>query len=452
MNRIVINEQDLTTNRSSNQITDIVYIPGFASEGGSAGVGDPKICYSVNQFRSYFGATAPTFATDQLYPYFRTVPGSGSDPATVVPGFPVDAIPTEEEIQPQDAVMFASGTADPSYIYAVNLLSRGMTVIYERMNDVTDSSSENYDVTVEKAYSMFSTIFSGNVDSPILDKGNIDVKFITTGGYPIYEYQTVDGTMLTSLVITCAETRGDCVALIDHTDNPHRPLEGSGSVIASSLPQSSYAAMFTPWCNCNNGLVMPASFVYLAAVANSIKYNPSWATVAGIARGLSDVVTSTHTDKPLTNRIAESYQYGYTLGSSDPTVCINAITYIRPYGYVIWGNRTLRNYNTTTVGFALTFLNIRNLVSQVKKQAYVTAQAVMFEVNNDILWTKFKSEMAPLLDQMVSSNGLVKYKLIKVQSNDKTKLQCKIVLYPTYNVESVYISIVLTDEDLTVEE
>ena len=25
--------------------------------------------------------------------------------------------------------------------------------------------------------------------------------------------------------------RGDCVALIDHTDNPHRPLEGSGSVI-----------------------------------------------------------------------------------------------------------------------------------------------------------------------------------------------------------------------------
>lgn len=447
MNRIIINEQDLTTNRSSNQLTDIVYIPGFASAGGSADVGDPKICYSLSQFRAYFGASAPTFAEVQYYPYYTTTP-------TAAPGFPINAIPVDSDTEdtPSEVVMFNIGDSDPSYIYATSLLSKGLTIIYERMNDVVDSTSDEYDVTVAKAYTKLAEIFSGDVDSPILDKGNNDIKFITTGGYPVHEYQATDGTILSSLVITCAETRGDCVALIDHTDNPHRPLEGTGSVIESSLPQSSYASMFTPWCTCNNGFVMPPSYVYLAAVANNIKYNPSWSTVAGVARGLSDVVISTHTDKPLTNRIAESYQYGYTLGSQDPTVCINATTYIRPYGYVIWGNRTLRNYNTTTVGFALTFLNIRNLVSQVKKQAYITAQMVMFEVNNDVLWTKFKSELTPLLDTMVSSNGLVKYKLIKVQSADKTRLQCKIVLYPTYNVESVEISVVLTDEDLTVEE
>lgn len=456
MNRIVINEQDFTTNRSSSEITDIVYIPGFASSDATAGVGDPKICYSLSQFRAYFGSTAPTFNTAQYYPYFHTeTEGEGSSATTTqYPGFPQIAIPAEsdEEDDYSTVPMFTSGAADPSYTYAVSLLSKGMTIIYERMNNVTDPASENYDVTVTKAYTQLATIYNGDIDSPILDKGNYDIKYLTTGGYPVFEYQMTDGTTLASSVITCAETRGDCVALIDHTDNPHRPLEGTGSVIQSTLPQSSYAAMFTPWCNCTNGYVMPASFVYLAAVANNIKYNPSWSTVAGVARGLSDVVNSTHTDRPLTNRIAESYQYGYTLGSDDPTTCINAITYIRPYGYVIWGNRTLRNYNTTTVGFALTFLNLRNLVSQVKKQAYVTAQLVMFEVNNDILWTRFKSEMAPLLDSMVSSNGLTQYKLIKITSPDKTKLQCQIILYPTYGVESVNVSVILTDEDLTVEE
>lgn len=448
MNRIVINEQDLTTNRSSSEITDIVYIPGFASADASgAAVGDPKICYSVSQFKAYFGTTPPSFAATQYYPYYD----SSSEGAK---GFPAVAIPatSDEENNLSQVTMFASGAYDPSYIYALGLLSKGITIIYERMNEVTDPASENYDVTVERAYSYFETIFSGDVDSPILDKGNYDIKYITTGGYPIHEYQNAGGTMLSSLVISCAEARGDAVALIDHTDNPHRALEGTGSVIQSTLPTSSYAAMFTPWCNCTNGYSMPASFVYLCALGNSLKYNPSWATVAGVSRGLSDIVTSTNTDKPLSNRIAESYQYGYTLGSSDPTICINAITYIRPYGYVIWGNRTLRNYNTTSTGFALTFLNIRNLVSQVKKQAYVTAQLVLFEVNNDILWTKFKSEMTPLLDQMVSSNGLNQYKLIKVTSPDKTKLKCQIILYPTYGVESVEVSVILTDEDLTVEE
>ena len=459
MNRIIINEQDLTTNQSSTQVTDIVYIPGFASE-ANAPVGVPRICYSLSQFRSLFGATAPTFNTTQYYPYYHTaeVEVEGESQTVTYPGFPQAAIPAEEPDETIDysqIEMFPANAPDPSYIYAASLLSMGMTVIYERMNTVTDPSAENYDVTVTKAYEKLSQIFSNDIDSPLLDRGSYDIKYITTGGYPVHEYSSTDGSILTEQVILCAQTRGDCVALIDHTDNPHRPLEGTGSVIESNLSftaNASYAAMFTPWCNCSNGRVMPASYVYLTALSQSIQFNPSWATVAGVSRGLASVVNSTHTDRILSNRIAESYQYGYTLGSSDPQACINAITQINPYGWVIWGNRTLRQYNTTMTGFALTFLNLRNLVSQVKKQAYITAQFVMFEVNNDVLWTKFKSELSPLLDSMVSSNGLRQYKLIKVTSPDKTKLQCQIVLYPNYGVESVNVSVVLTDEDLVVEE
>ena len=136
----------------------------------------------------------------------------------------------------------------------------------------------------------------------------------------------------------------------------------------------------------------------------------------------------------LTNRIAESYQYGF---SENSYASINPITYIRPYGYVIWGNRTTNTYSVGEKGFALSFLNIRNIVSFVKKHAYTVSQQCMFETNDDVLWTQFKANMSTLLDQMVTGRDLKNYKLLKRSSNDKTKLKCQIVLYPAYNVESV---------------
>ena len=445
MKRIVISEADFTTNGSSFEQNNLVYIPGFASTGGTAPVGVPQVCYSVSQFKNLFGATAPTFKTAQKYPVFA----SGTTPGFLAVAIPQDGTDTDDL---SDIEWFGVNDPDPSYVYALSLLQQGLTVVYERMNDVTDSTADNYDVTVEKAYAKLFSIFDGSESSALLDKGTYNLKFITTGGYPAHEYQNISSTTLASAVIAVAEARGDCVAIIDHTDNPHRALEGVNSVIQSALPTSEFATMFTPWCECTNGYIMPASYVYLATLAKMLKTNESWATVAGISRGVASVVKNEHTDAILTNRIAESYQYGYSSDTSDPTVCINAITYINNYGYTIWGNRTLKSYTTASTGFALSFLNLRNLVSEVKKQAYSTAQMVMFEVNNDVLWTKFKANMSTLLDTMVSANGLKNYKMLKSTPSDKTKLQCQIVLYPQYSVESVNISIQLQDEDITVEE
>ena len=380
--------------------------------------------------------------------------------SVVTDGFMEVAIPVETTDGSPDystVPMFAAGDPDPSYQYALSLLQQGLSIVYERMNESIDPTSESYDVTVARAYTkMFGSatvtgIFSQDVSLPILDKGTYDIKYITTGGYPTFEYLK-NSEEVSPMIIGTAQLRGDCVALIDHTNNPHRPLEGTNSVIKSAkLPSSSFGAMFTPWCNCTNGLTMPGSYVYLSTLAVSIKANPSWMNVAGVSRGLATIVSSLNTDQPLTNRIAESYQYGYGY-DEEPMSCINAITFIRPYGYTIWGDRTLLNYSVNTKGFALSFLHLRNLVSEVKKVAYVSSQQVMFEVNNDILWTKFKSLLAPTLDSMVSANGLVQYKLVKVTPSDKTKLKCQIILRPTYNVESVNINVVLTDEDLEVTE
>lgn len=457
MNRIIINEADYTVNYSDYESEIIVYVPGFAV-GGTTPVNKPVLCRTLNEFRTYFGSSAAQFSEVQYYPHY--IPADDSDPQNPVSatsGFLDIAIPavSDGDSDPSyDNIIWFSTIAgytmsDPSYAYASLLLSKGIAIMYERLNDVADTSSQNYDVSVETFYTKMKTILTSS-DHPIYDKGKYDITFITTGGYPSMEYEYNDGTMLTKLMVDAATERGDCVALVDHTDNPHRPLEGSDSVLNSTvLPTSTYCSVFTPWCNCTNGTSMSGSYVYLSTLGDASRTNPAWCTVAGVSRGIADVVVSLHTDKDLTNRIAESYQYGF---SENSYASINPITHIRPYGYVIWGNRTTNIYSVGEKGFALSFLNIRNIVSYVKKHAYTVSQLCMFETNDDVLWTQFKANMSTLLDQMVTGRDLRNYKLLKRSSNDKTKLKCQIVLYPAYNVESVDITVVLTDEDLSVEE
>ena len=214
--------------------------------------------------------------------------------------------------------------------------------------------------------------------------------------------------------------------------------------------------MITPWVNvtCNNiynnksNMVAPGSFAYLSALAVSIKTNANWLAIAGVARGLVPNIIELHTTQVLTNAIAESYQ---TEPAGGVGISINPITRIRPYGYCIWGNRTLRYNKVSRVGFATGFLNLRNMVSDVKKTVYKAAQRLMFEQNNDILWINFKALITPLLDSMVSGYGLSGYKIIKNPTNDKTRLSAIIKLYPVYAVESFEVTVILSDEEVTVE-
>ena len=102
-----------------------------------------------------------------------------------------------------------------------------------------------------------------------------------------------------------------------------------------------------------------------------------------------------NTEDKLTNAIADGYQFSDA--ESMYGISLNAITYINGYGYCIWGNRTLRQSSQSRVGTATGYLNLRNMVSDIKKLAFTSAQRLLFEQNTDILWLTFKSYMTPLL-------------------------------------------------------
>lgn len=540
MSKIYIHEVDLSTVSNATQdMIDVVYVPGFSSASSDsltvAKKGVPTLCRTISEFNAYFGANPALFNADQAYP-------SGAS------GFAAVAIPT---VNSSAEYMFLKGSPDPSYIYAKELLSRGIPVLYERVNDVSDATSGSYDVTVAKMYEFLASAFISKADTEpsttitggtatvadkatflaaypeagthvftykaadaeagitagwyhgsdstnigadstalgtaigvtytgtatagntitvvlyyeqptLLDKSTYEVKYLTSGGYPTFEFA---GKSVSQAMTNLAAERGDCIVLIDHTNNPHRNIVGTDSVYYQSqqaanklsAATASYGAMFTPYgtfalantylgiTSSEAGFPLPPSFAYLSCLATSIATNPAWLAIAGATRGKVTDLISVNSDKILTNAIADSYV-------TDTSVAINPITNVRPYGQCIWGNRTLFDNSVTGGTKALSYLNIRNLVCDIKKQLFDACQSLLFEPNSDILWANFTSRVTPLLDQMKSGQGIGNYKISRVNPSDRAQITAIVRIYPVYSVEAFDLTLYIQNGELDVQE
>lgn len=285
------------------------------------------------------------------------------------------------------------------------------------------------------------------------DKGEYVIKFITSGAYPVFEF---NGSIIAKAMVELAANRGDCTALIDHTPNNERTLFaiGANSVFAKATTWArtpvvnklgedayTYAAMFTPYgvYNCstvNKQVMLPASHGYLSSLAASVQVNGNWMAAAGVNRG--GVPNLISLCQNLTNAIADSYQ-------NRDGISINPITNIKPYGLTIWGNRTLKNNAKKGDLTATSFLSIRQLTNDVKRIVWVAAKTLTFEQNSDILWINFKSKIMPTLDQMVSGSGITKYEIKKQTTTKKATVKAVVRLYAIEPVEDWDITIELAD-------
>lgn len=448
----------------------------------------------------------------------------------------------------QQALMFqgptstSAGDPDPGYRYALYLLSLGIPVYYEQMNssfepvdmndpanigaspvaedwfievegnyvrtdDETVQSGTTYykgaDISVTSMYKGLEARFNGYDEASAVNgsdysfdsMGDYAVKYITSGGYPTFEYGpladpdasgNVYGTSpLAEQMIRLAATREDAVAFIDHTNNPNRSIYATDtySVITRvrdefsniTTETGSYGTMFTPWYTCTHAAVsggsannyginenisqMPGSLAFLSALAQQLKnYNP-WLAVSGVSRGPVPYCAGLHTNFTLTNNVADSYQIipGDVENLGSASISINPITYIRNYGYCIWGNRTLRNNSNGTK--ATSFLNIRDTVSDIKKRLYEASQSLLFEQNTDVLWLSFKNLVTPLLETMVSNYILSDYSIVKYNVDPETgqtvpsyKILAAIRIVPINSVEVFELQVQLENSEVTVAE
>lgn len=296
-----------------------------------------------------------------------------------------------------------------------------------------------------------------NIDwTRLQDKGLYDIRFLTTGEFAC---PTTDMT-------DCAAKRGDCVALLDHvktlTDVDDIRAHFGSLVSATSAP---YSAAFTPWFKTDSKALVgadsqtgveeiPASFGYLFAFANSLTYYPEWFAVAGSYRGRITELTNVlreYTSAECEVLQGRSATQEVELDDEDDNkgIAINPIAYVRPFGYIIWGNRTLVNNDGATI--ATSFLNVRNLVCTVKKVLYNAARKFTFEQNSEVLWINFTSQIRPVLDRMQSGEGLLGYRIERLETTARARLKAKIVLIAIEAVEDFELEVELADSLEVVE-
>ncbi len=186
----------------------------------------------------------------------------------------------------------------------------------------------------------------------------------------------------------------------------------------------------------------PAGFAYLIALGACMGKNQYWLPVANSARG-----SVASLGKP--NLTVTKYHLDQNIILDKETIAFNGIVKIRPYGNVIWGDRTLLNLTNSVKASGYTSLML--MVCDISKEAYNASVRYTYESNNEVTWLSYKSRITALLDQMVTAGVLQSYDVVKMPADTYNKIVCRITIYPNLPVENFDIYINLENAELQLE-
>jgi len=411
----------------------------------------------------------------------------------------VEALPEN----PKQGVTYVTpDTADKGYLYAKVVLQMGLPIIYK--GAYTANTKLDYENDVDGKATKFFKQFE--------DKGLYDVRFITTAEtnnpkviiaalkaagnrgdaqalFSVPEYGSVEAKLVANTEVEETGNDAEATTATEYVYTDAQPVRlktselidkwiqyNFQSVALTTVPRKAptwgtylgetygrYGSMFTPSFVTSFTLgdvsiknyLAPATLVYLSCFSKNVNQFASWFAMAGSVRGVARL--SVDPSLKFGDADIEILEPREAAGQGDPDinlnhVAANVICNIRPYGNIIWGNRTMHplgipeNGSSTEIQLvASSFLNIRNLVIDIKKRLYRSSRRYTFEPNSNILWINFKASIEPLLQAMASNQGIRSYEINKIKTNKKALLAAQVVITPIEAVEDFDLTIELTD-------
>ena len=346
------------------------------------------------------------------------------------------------------------------FSYAYLTMEDGYIDNWEEMSEDTslETGEEFYlEIFYNRLGSKVLPNFSSGLITRLVDRNSYPIKYISTGAYP--NYLRYNGNYLPyEYMIETAGNRTDAIALIDpqydlnemtvelFLENVNETLGESNSIITQLGEDAKKYAQMTIGAGKYNlrtwedTITLPGSFAYLRCLAESSKTNPNYYAIAGVTRGLVPNFI-----EPVVNITGAEAE----LCQARTGVSINPITKINPYGYTIWGNRTL--YPNVDDLVASSFLNIRVLCADIKKEIYKITQGLSFELYTDILWVNFKSALQKVLDKIKTNGGIRSYNIKQVSTNSRATIKALITISPVEAVEDFDITLELADGYVNIE-
>ena len=230
-------------------------------------------------------------------------------------------------------------------------------------------------------------------------------------------------------IVSLAETRGDCIAVVD--------LVGHGASVTDATTQakllnSSYAASYWPWLQTQSATgrneFVPASVVIPGVYAFTDSSSAPWFAPAGLVRGgITGVIQA---ERRLTRTQRD------TLYSNK----VNPIASFPGQGISVFGQKTLQ-----TKASSLDRVNVRRLLIELKKFIGDQARNLVFEQNTIATRNRFLATVNPYLESVVQRQGLYSYRVVMDDTNntadvvDRNQLIGQIFIQPAKTAEFVVL-------------
>ena len=230
-------------------------------------------------------------------------------------------------------------------------------------------------------------------------------------------------------VISLAETRGDCIAVVD--------VEQYGATVSNAVAgaqtlNSSYAATYWPWLQTQSAtgknVWIPASVVIPGVYAFTDGAAAPWFAPAGLTRGgIPNVIQA---ERKLTRTQRD------TLYNAN----VNPIATFPGAGISVFGQKTLQKKSS-----ALDRVNVRRLLIELKKFVGDVSRNLVFEQNTNATRNAFLTQVNPYLESVVQRQGLYAYRVVMDDSNntadviDRNQLIGQIFIQPAKTVEFIVL-------------
>ena len=298
-------------------------------------------------------------------------------------------------------------------------LENGNTALFNEAGIISATA----DLMLTQAYTGTLTSYKNSDEEvfQVLDTDACYFSIVLDGGYPT-------GTIKNSIV-TLAQTRQDCVALIDNGDN----ITFQDSITTrqdTNNFNSRYVSIYESYNKIDDpytGRELWISPIYhvAAAVGYNDKVGEVWTAVAGFNRA------SIYSIKELRFNPLLSQRDQLYLNQINPIVKFS-------FGYTIFGQLTSQFKPT-----ALQDLNIMREVLYIKRALEQYCKFYIFEQNDSVTWNTIKIEITRFLKEVQNKRGL-DYFDVAVGANEydlkAKRIVCSVVLQPTRTVEQIYLN------------
>lgn len=293
------------------------------------------------------------------------------------------------------------------------------------------------------------------IGNPALDTGIwslqnpdvFDINLIATPGF-------TSGAIIGQCLQFC-ENRGDVLYIVDAPQGlrPQEAVDWHNGMHHSDLSaaiNSSYGALYWSWIKIsdyfNGGNVwVPPSGHVAAIFAVTANVAEVWTPPAGLNRGIIQT--------------ALDVEYNPTLGERDLLYgsgnAVNAIVNMVGQGIVVWGQRTLQRRESAT-----NRVNVRMLMTEIKKNVVRTLRSFVFEINDQFLRRQVLNTLNPYLADIAARRGLTAFKVVCDESNntseriDRNELWVSIWLKPARAAEFIVLNMTIlkTGASFTAQE